>query len=200
MKWYIFLIAIFFYCNTAIGQSKDTLQVTGTGTDCIIKIKIKKKCDCGMSFTPYNYGYYSPSEFVAIDIIDIIEKHSGDIIPDKLIKKVKYLLVPKDILLHEDSIYIISTVRGYSYDYLLYENTLNENTKIIPRNLRKEGGGVGLKPRQGSLPCFIEWLFVNRIISSKTAIRFLRKGEEQKEIEKCLKRIKNGRVSDYKSL
>ena len=196
MKYFICLIVILFNCSIVIGQPKDTLQVTGTGTDCIIKIKIEKKCDCGMSFTPYHFGYYYPSEFFTIDVIDIIEKHSGDTIPDELIKKVEYLLVPNNVGLCEDSIYIISSSRGYSYEYLLYENMLHKNTVIIPRNLRKEGGGVGLKPRQGSLPCFIEWLFVNRIISSKTAIRFLRKGEEQKEIEKCLKRIKKSRVSD----
>ena len=189
MKYFICLIVILLNCSIVIGQPKDTLQVTGTGTDCIIKIKVKKKCDCGMSFTPYNYGYYNPSEFAAIDVIDIIEKHSGDIIPDKLIKKVKYLLVPKDVLLYEDSIYIISTVRGYSYEYLLYENMLHKNTVIIPRNLRKEGGGVGLKPRQGEFPCIIEWLFIHRIISSNTAMKFIRKGTEQIDIEKCLKKI-----------
>ena len=72
---------------------------------------------------------------------------------------------------------------------------LHKNTVIIPRNLRKEGGGVGLKPRQGDAPCFIEWLFEKRIISYKTLIKFSRKGEEQKNIEKCLKRIKKSHVS-----
>lgn len=195
MKWYIYLIGIFFSCNILVAQSKDTLYVTGTTTDCIIKVKIEKKCDCGMSFTPYHYGYYYPSEFYAIEVIEIIEKHSGDTIPDELIKKVEYLLVPNNIGLCEDSIYIISTARGYSYDYLLYENTLNENTIIIPRNLRQGGAQIGLKPRQGRFPCFIEWLFNHRIISPMTALKFARKGDEQKEIEKCLKRLEKGNVS-----
>jgi hypothetical protein len=190
MKYIIYVIVIFFNCSIVIGQPKDTLQVTGTGTDCIIKIKIEKKCDCGMSFTPYHFGYYYPSEFFTIDVIDIIEKHSGDTIPDELIKKIEYLLTPNNIGLCEDSIYIISGSRGYSYDYLLYENMLHENTVIIPRDLRKSGGGVGLKPRQGDFPYFIKWLFNHRIISPMTALKFARKGEEQKEIEICLKRIK----------
>lgn len=190
MKYFICLIVIFFNYSIAFGQPKDTLEVNFL-TDYILKIKVIEHCNCGMSFKPYYYGEYRPSEFIAIEIIDIIEKHSGDRISDKLIKKIRYLLTPQNVLLHKDSTYVISTTRGYSYEYLIYEDMLHENTVILPRDLRIGGGAVGLQIRKGSMPCLIEWLFEKRIISSRTAIKFLRKGEEQKDIDKCLKIIKN---------
>lgn len=189
MKYFICLIVIIYNFSIAVCQPKDTLKINLL-TDYILKIKVIEHCNCGMTFKPYYYGEYRPSEFIAIEIIDIIEKHSGDNISDKLIKKNRYLLTPQNVLLHKDSTYFISTTRGYSYEYLIYEDMLHENTVILPRDLRIGGGGVGLKPRQGGSPCFIEWLFENRIISYKTLIKFSRKGEEQKNIEKCLKRIK----------
>lgn len=212
----ILILALFYCYSFAFSQANndsikypidisiDTSIIYDDARDYVIKVKVEQKCICSYDIEYFYIGpaastyicmdssgtlQGTPVRFLKIKIIDRLYDFTSDSISDSLLFSIKYLMIPKDIILSPDSIYNILVDRQYSYDYLVFVKTVNENTKFAHENWQWAPPS-GLQPTRYETPKLILWLYNNKLLHYKIGSLFRVKHRNQKNIEQCLREIK----------
>jgi hypothetical protein len=218
-KYIIFIITIFCYI-TVLSQVLDTITYPkdmylpskpmlpidtnvcySDMRDYVLKVKIIEKCTCKYYKTidfisldkNLTISAITPAVFLKMDVIKKIQDFSSDSIPDSVIMAIKYLLVPNYLIETGEIPYNIPiniiVNRGINYDYLKFDCIVNDDVKFE----RKDpyfAGTRGLESKGEHFSYFL-WFFMHKIISYNRLLKLMPKSNNSKNIERCLKQLKN---------